>query len=50
MNIYSTFYHASKPEGIEQKKAHIVVGGLARAVLSGHDNSATNETQHKGEV
>lgn len=29
MNIYSTFYHAPKPEGIEQKKAHIVGGGLA---------------------
>lgn len=29
MNIYSTFYHAPKPEGIEQRKAHIVGGGLA---------------------
>ena len=29
MNIYSTFYHAPKPEGIEKRKAHIIGGGLA---------------------
>ena len=29
MNIYSTFYHAPKPEGIKQKKAYIIGGGIA---------------------
>ncbi|MCI1726893.1 MAG: oleate hydratase [Lachnospiraceae bacterium] len=29
MNIYSTFYHAVRPEGIEKKKAYIVGGGIA---------------------
>lgn len=29
MNIYSTMYHPKKPEGIEQRKAYIVGGGLA---------------------
>lgn len=29
MNIYRTMYHARKPEGIEQKKAHIIGGGIA---------------------
>ncbi len=29
MNIYSTFYHAPKPEGIEQRRAFIVGGGIA---------------------
>lgn len=29
MNIYSTFYHAPKPEGIEERKAYIVGGGIA---------------------
>jgi oleate hydratase len=29
MNIYSIFYHAPKPEGIGQKKAFIVGGGIA---------------------
>ena len=29
MNIYSTFYRPNKPQGIEQRKAHIVGGGIA---------------------
>ena len=29
MNIYKTFYHAPKPEGIERRKAYIVGGGIA---------------------
>jgi oleate hydratase len=29
VNIYSTFYHAPKPKGIEQRKAYIVGGGIA---------------------
>lgn len=29
MNIYSTFYHAPKPQGIESRKAYIVGGGIA---------------------
>ena len=29
MNIYKTMYHASKPEGIEKRKAYIVGGGIA---------------------
>lgn len=29
MNIYNTFYRAPKPEGIENKKAYIVGGGIA---------------------
>ena len=29
MNIYTTSYHAPKPEGIENRKAHIIGGGLA---------------------
>ena len=29
MNIYSTFYRAPKPEGIENRKAHIIGGGIA---------------------
>lgn len=29
MNIYSTFYHAPRPEGIEKRKAHIIGGGIA---------------------
>lgn len=29
MNIYSTMYHPKKPEGIENRKAYIVGGGLA---------------------
>lgn len=29
MNIYRTFYHAPKPEGIENRSAHIVGGGIA---------------------
>lgn len=29
MNIYSTFYRPKKPEGIENRKAHIVGGGIA---------------------
>lgn len=33
MNIYRTMYHARKPEGIEQKKAHIIGGGIAGLVL-----------------
>lgn len=29
MNIYSTFYRPNKPQGIEQRNAHIVGGGIA---------------------
>ena len=29
MKIYSTFYHAPKPAGIDNKKAYIVGGGIA---------------------
>mgnify|MGYP000569834604 FL=1 len=29
MNIYSSMYHAKKPEGIENKKAYIISGGIA---------------------
>ena len=29
MNIYATMYHAHKPEGIENRKAYIVGGGIA---------------------
>lgn len=29
MNIYSTFYRPNKPQGIEERKAHIVGGGIA---------------------
>lgn len=29
MNIYSTFYHAPKPDGIEKRNAYIVGGGIA---------------------
>ena len=29
MNIYKTMYHAKKPEGIEQRKAYIIGGGIA---------------------
>ena len=29
MNIYSTFYRPNKPQGIEQRKAYIVGGGIA---------------------
>lgn len=29
MNIYRTMYHAPKPEGIENRKAYIVGGGIA---------------------
>jgi len=29
MNIYKTMYHAKKPEGIENRKAYIVGGGIA---------------------
>ncbi len=29
MNIYRSFYHAPKPEGIENRKAYIVGGGIA---------------------
>lgn len=29
MNIYRTFYHAQKPQGIENRKAYIVGGGIA---------------------
>lgn len=29
MNIYSTFYRPNKPAGIENRKAHIVGGGIA---------------------
>lgn len=29
MNIYSTFYRPNKPQRIEQRKAHIVGGGIA---------------------
>lgn len=29
MKIYSTFYHANKPEGIENRKAYIIGGGIA---------------------
>lgn len=29
MNIYSTFYRPNKPQGIEQRKAHIIGGGIA---------------------
>jgi oleate hydratase len=30
MNIYSTMYRPKKPEGIENRKAYIVGGGLPR--------------------
>ena len=29
MNIYNTFYHAPKPEGIEKKRGYIIGGGIA---------------------
>lgn len=29
MNIYHTMYHAPKPEGIENRRAYIVDGGIA---------------------
>ena len=29
MNIYKTYYHAKAPEGIEDRHAYIVGGGLA---------------------
>ena len=29
MNMYKTMYHAPKPEGIDQRKAYIVGGGIA---------------------
>ena len=29
MNVYRLMYHANKPEGIENRKAHIVGGGIA---------------------
>ena len=29
MNIYRSMYHAKKPEGIENKKAYIISGGIA---------------------
>ena len=29
MNVYRLMYHAKKPEGIENRKAHIVGGGIA---------------------
>ena len=29
MNIYRTMYHAPKPEGIENRKAYVVGGGIA---------------------
>lgn len=28
-NIYRSMYHAKKPEGIENKKAYIIFGGIA---------------------
>ena len=29
MNVYRLMYHATKPEGIENRKAHIIGGGIA---------------------
>lgn len=29
MNIYKSMYHAKKLEGIENKKAYIISGGIA---------------------
>lgn len=29
MNVYRLMYHANKPEGIENRKAHIIGGGIA---------------------
>ena len=33
MNIYSTFYRPNKPQGIEQRKAHIIGGGIAYVLV-----------------
>lgn len=35
MNIYHTMYHAPKPEGIEDRKAYIVGGGIAGLAAAG---------------
>ena len=34
MNIYNLFYKAPAPEGIEERNAHIIGGGMAGSGLS----------------
>lgn len=35
MNIYTSMYHAHKPEGVEKRKAYIIGGGIAGLAVAG---------------